>query len=159
MYGYQAAFGGRNHETFKLKIEALLSGQEIIYISEDTKTGFRVACALYPEWIEMFSLRTLKLPSPRANYENERLGGLVTAAFKQAKIPFNPYDLRHCWARRSIAFGMDPRIAALCMGHSLEVHFKIYCHWFTEEEIKRELERIKQNPNRPKPLINKPPQG
>lgn len=118
-YGYQAVFGTRNHELYKANTEPLLLGQEIIYIPTDTKTGFRVACALYPEWIEMFSLRTLRLPPPRANYDNGQLGGLVTEAFNQANIPFSPYDLRHCWARRSIAFGMDPRIAALCMGHSL----------------------------------------
>jgi len=55
------------------------------------------------------------------------LGERLSHYFRRwAKIPFPPYDLRHCWAVRTLEFGLDVSLAAAQMGHSVQVHTELY---------------------------------
>jgi integrase len=151
-YAIMATFGVRNHEAIKCDLSPLWRGESFIYVFEETKTGAREAWALYPEWIDRFNLRTPPpdFPIP-LNADNRKLGGMVTKKLKGEGIPFDPYDLRHAWARRSIDFELDPRLSANSLGHSLEVHFKTYVRWITFQATQRAYARILQDPNRPQP--------
>ena len=57
----------------------------------------------------------------------------VTQAFNRSKIPFNPYDLRHAWAIRTLQESWPVELSASLMGHSVDVHTKTYQRWITRE--------------------------
>jgi integrase len=70
------------------------------------KTGMRKIWPLYPEWVEEFNLIDIKLPQCTGK-TNRDLGHRVTRYFQRQRLPFRPYDLRHCWAIRSIHYGLS----------------------------------------------------
>lgn len=147
----QAALGARNHEVLLADCTPLALGEHFVHILGG-KTGPREAWVLHPEWIEMFGLRELEPHGIKTEgVEHSVLGAIITNKAKKFKIPFNPYDLRHCWARRSIEWGLDPRISAASLGHSLDEHYKTYNKWFTHKDTKIAYKRILQDANRPKP--------
>ena len=45
------------------------------------------------------------------------------------------YDLRHCWAIRSIRKNLNASLAAKCMGHSLAVHHNTYHRWLDQSDV------------------------
>ncbi len=45
------------------------------------------------------------------------------------------YDLRHCWAIRSIRKSLNASLAAKCMGHSLAVHHNTYHRWLDQADV------------------------
>jgi integrase len=45
------------------------------------------------------------------------------------------YDLRHCWAIRSISKSLNASLAAKCMGHSLAVHHSTYHRWLDQADV------------------------
>jgi len=144
-YGLLACYGLRPHEVFSLNFERF----PLIEVGEQTKTGSRLVWPLYPEWAETWELQgTLPTVTGRNNSD---LGSRVTHAFARYKIPFSPYDLRHCWAVRSIEFGLDVSLAAVQMGHSVRIHCDIYHAWITDEIHQRAYAALLANPKRPKP--------
>jgi integrase len=150
-YGMVATFGLRPHELFHLDTSNLESGGDSIRVLKDTKTGERVVHPLYPEWIELFNLRDVQVPQITAP-NNGRLGHRVSEYFGKNGIGFPPYHLRHAWAVRSlIVFEMDISIAAREMGHSVEIHSKVYHAWISDKQQDDYYNRMKNNPNRPKP--------
>jgi integrase len=106
VYGMMATYGMRNHEVFRIDFDLLQQGCKVVSILENTKTGSRRVWACYPEWFEQFDLSNLQLPNVDLNCANERVGRSVTKYFKNIGIPFSPYNLRHCWAVRTIEFGL-----------------------------------------------------
>ena len=66
--------------------------------------------------------------------------GLPDRTYKPQRI--TPYDLRHTWAVRmassSHCKGITDEQAARAMGHSLEVHRKIYQKWISKVEARRQ---------------------
>ena len=66
--------------------------------------------------------------------------GLPDRDFKPQRI--TPYDLRHTWSIRmatdSHCSGITDEQAARAMGHSLEVHTKIYQKWVSKVEARRQ---------------------
>lgn len=155
MLGLQAITGERNHEVLKTDWTPLARGEYFVHVL-DGKTGPREAWVLYPEWVQMFGLHEAKPHT--INTEGvgfQALGSIITNKFKDDfKIPFNPYDLRHCWARRSILCGIDPRTAAASLGHSLQEHYKTYNRWFTHHDTEKAYIRMMQDPSRPKPPLD-----
>ena len=61
---------------------------------------------------------------------NKNYGRAITHAFNGCdSIKFNAYDLRHVYALRTIKKGLKPAIASKLMGHSLQIHSRVYhCH-------------------------------
>ncbi len=101
VYAVLATYGLRPHEVFLLDLADIP-----IATVTDGKTGARRVWACYPEWVETFQIKNVCLPSVTGK-ANVNLGERVSKAFKRYGVPFAPYDLRHCWAVRSLEFGLD----------------------------------------------------
>jgi integrase len=145
VYGLLAVYGLRPHEAFSCD----LSRFPLVQVAAETKTGARLVYPFYPEWAESWELKgALPLVSGKTNSD---VGNRVTHAFKRYSIPFPPYHLRHCWAVRSLQFGLDVSLAAAQMGHSVKVHCEIYHAWITEDIHDQAYRTLMGNPSRPKP--------
>ncbi|WP_103666405.1 integrase [Pseudanabaena sp. BC1403] len=145
VYGVIATYGIRPHEVFYLDFEDLP-----IATVTDGKTGARRVWACYPEWVETFQIKNVCLPSVTGK-ANVNLGERVSKAFKRYGVPFAPYDLRHCWAVRSLEFGLDISLAAQQMGHSTKVHSDLYHHWISDRHHQKAYDLLMQRADRPKP--------
>jgi integrase len=143
-YGILAAYGLRPHEVFF----ADLSDPPLLYIREG-KTGPRHVSPLYPEWVGMWGLLEGAAPPWSGKKDYSALGARVTRQFYRYDLPFTPYVLRHCYARRSKQFGIKPIDASKLMGHSLDVHFRTYHHWYEKDEVLAITHQIANNPDRP----------
>ena len=148
VYGMLAAYGLRNHEVFRLDLKALQSGDPIITVLPNTKTGTRRVWGFFPEWFEEWKLWEVKLPDINIDRSNAAIGRTVTQYFRR-NLPFQPYDLRHCWAIRTLEFGLEITLAAQQMGHSVKVHTDLYHHWISERHHQRAYEILINNPTRP----------
>jgi integrase len=151
VYGMMATYGLRNHEVFKLDFDQLRTGDPILSVLPDTKTNAREIWACYPEWVEQFDLCNVQIPDIKLDRPNQAIGGAVTKAFACYQVPFTPYDLRHCWAIRTLMFGMDYGMSALQMGHSVAVHKATYHRWITRDHLRGAYTRVMLHPDRPKP--------
>ena len=150
VYGMLATFGLRPHEVFHVDHETLLN-KGICSVLRG-KTGEGLVWPLYPEWLDYFDLKNIALPNTKA-INNRDLGLLISRGFNRARIPFSPYALRHCWARRAIEMGLDSQLAAKQMRHSHHVHTTVYSAWIDENVHQRAYDRLLDNPNRIKPPI------
>jgi integrase len=129
VYGILATYGLRPHEiqaidwekSFKPETDNWLFIRE--EITEGTKTGSREIAPLLPEWVELFDLRN-KPENPSKAESFKQLTALIDSWFKSKGIG-KPYDLRHAYGIRSKRF-LSVIDAAYCMGHSVEVHTRIY---------------------------------
>ena len=129
VFGMLAAYGLRGHEVYK----ADLADFPTVRIPPDTKTGARFVWPLFPEWAERWELAKRTWPPLEniPNYTNGQLG-TKTAKFFSRIVPFDAYDLRHCYARRCFEFGYSPEFGAKMMGHSPDVHCRTYRRWIDE---------------------------
>ncbi len=150
VYGMLATYGLRPHEVFRLNLDAIRSGSLVLEVQENTKTGFRRVWPCYPEWVEQFRLSEVILPPVDATRSNTRVGESCTKYLSE-KLPFKPYDLRHAWAIRTLAFGLDITLAAQQMGHSVQVHSETYHHWISDQVHQRAFETLMLRPDRPLP--------
>lgn len=148
VYGMLAVYGLRNHEVFRLDLRSLAAGDPIVTVLPNTKTGSRRVWGFYPEWFEEWKLWEIKLPKVDVDRSNAAVGRAVTQYFRRY-LPFHPYDLRHCWAIRTLEFGLDVTLAAQQMGHSVKVHTDLYHHWISERHHQRAYEVLINNPSRP----------
>lgn len=146
VYALMATYGLRNHETFLLDLETMIHSGLAVVLSG--KTGRRLVYPFYPEWVELFDLRSPRLPQGISRTRSH--ASLGNAVSKNLKIPFEPYNLRHCWAVRSLEFGLDISLAAQQMGHSVRVHSETYHHWITADVHERAYAALIANPHRPK---------
>lgn len=147
-YGMMAVYGLRNHELFYLDCSKL----PLLVVKDGSKTGFHRCHPFYPEWYEKWELANVQVPQCTGK-NNTALGNRVTHAMKRYKIPFHPYDLRHAWAVRTIAFRVPTTLAARMMGHSVEVHERIYQQWITEDFENQVIQKLMQG-DRPSPPMN-----
>ncbi len=148
VYGMLAVYGLRNHEVFRLDLRSLAAGDPIVTVLPNTKTGTRRVWGFYPEWFDEWKLWEIKLPNVDVDRSNAAVGRAVTQYFRRY-LPFHPYDLRHCWAIRTLEFGLDVTLAAQQMGHSVKVHTDLYHHWISERHHQRAYEVLINNPTRP----------
>lgn len=148
VFGMIAVYGLRNHEVFRLDLRSLKAGDRIITVLPNTKTGTRRVWGFYPEWFDEWKLWEVKLPNVDVDRSNAAVGRAVTQYFRRY-LPFQPYDLRHCWAVRTLEFGLDVTLASQQMGHSVKVHTDLYHHWISERHHQRAYEILVNNPNRP----------
>ena len=153
--GMMATYGVRPHELFHLNVQPLEEGGDMIEVLAG-KTGARKVPPLYPEWIEQFNLRHPQMPQVTGK-DNQTIGGKVSKAFRRYGVPFKPYDLRHCWAVRSLRFGVEVSLAARRMGHGVDIHTKIYQAWISEDIDRQAYEATINHPNRPQaPMVRMP---
>ncbi len=63
----------------------------------------------------------------------------VTAAWGKwlgSQVPgMQLYDIRHCWAIRSIRESVPTGLAARCMGHDIAVHTRTYHRWLEQSDV------------------------
>jgi integrase len=149
-FGILATYGIRPEELVLLEFEAmpiLIVRKKLT--SSDPKHKFqeRRVYPIYPEWVELFDLKTPKLP------EAKDTGKQCCKQFQRYKIPFLPYDLRHAWAIRSMEFGVPLELAAQQMGHSMYVHSQTYHRWISDRHHKAAFDTIMLKSDRLKPPI------
>lgn len=149
VYGMMATFGLRNHEVFYLDLDDLVAGGESVRVTEGKTTGHQVF-AYHPEWIETFNLVDVVKPNVTGRQHSD-FGDRVTCYLRRAQMPFAPYDLRHCWAIRTVRYGIPDTLAAQQMGHSVAVHHDTYHHWITSAQHEEAHERAKLRSDRPLP--------
>lgn len=146
VYGMMATYGLRNHEVFHLD----LVNFPRIQVLETTKTGAREVWPCYPEWAAEWELEKVLLPPVELDRSNQALGHSVTR-YLSPLLPFQPYDLRHAWAIRTMTFGWPVELSARQMGHSVEVHTRTYQRWITGHQIQSVYELLVNRPDRPLP--------
>ncbi|KPQ34594.1 MAG: Phage integrase family [Phormidesmis priestleyi Ana] len=146
VYGVMACYGLRNHEVFRLELDDF----PIVRVGSNTKTGEREVWPCYPEWAVMWRLDDRQLPPIDLTQTNEAIGRAVSA-YLSPKLPFKPYDLRHCWAVRTLEFGLPDALSAQQMGHSLDVHNRTYQRWITKAHHQRVYDLLLNRPDRPRP--------
>jgi integrase len=140
VYGMIATYGLRNHEVFRCDASDL----ELLKIESNSKTGEHYAVSFPEEWIKLFNLEAPIIPPLDLTRSNKALGNAVTQQFKRYGIPFTPYSLRHAWAIRTWRAGWPDSDSAKAMGHSVQVHYRIYQRW-TGTETRREIyQRLKR---------------
>ena len=149
VYGMMATYGLRNHEVFFCDVSSLVGGdrQASIEVLDTTKTGGREVWPFFPEWVEMFNLQQGQLPKLTTDLNQttlQRIGQKVSTQLRRYKIPFQPYDLRHAWAVRTIHFGLPDTVAAQMMGHSVAIHTRTYHRWMTRRDQQRAVETALQ---------------
>lgn len=142
--GMVATYGLRPHEVFKLD----LSRWPEVEVLQDTKTGLRTVRPLRHEWVNLFDLSTPQIPNVKCQI-NKLYGQRVSIAFRRYQVGFCPYDLRHAWAVRAITINLPVSIAAKLMGHSVEIHTKVYQTWISEKTEKEIFEEAITASNRP----------
>jgi integrase len=139
-YGVIATYGLRPSELAYLSFEDL----PILNIMKG-KTGERRVWAIFPEWVDKFNLKNINLPPV------QDFGEQTCKQFARYDVPFEPYDLRHAWAIRSMEFGLPIELAAQQMGHSMVVHSKTYHRWINDRHHQRAYEMIMMRQDRPLP--------
>ncbi|NJM19840.1 MAG: integrase [Richelia sp. RM1_1_1] len=147
IYGMCAAYGLRPHEAFHVDMLDFPTAR----VSDETKTGERFIYPLYPEWSQNWNLKEIVLPNLKSieDSSNAKLGTKVSGFFYDSKIPFPPYNLRHCYARRCFEFGFTPDFGAKLMGHSVTTHCKTYRAWIDEATYLKVYETLIHRRGRP----------
>ncbi|WP_062293820.1 hypothetical protein [Nostoc piscinale] len=151
VYGILATYGLRNHEVFFLDLKALRAGNQVLSVLQG-KTGYRNIWPFHPEWFDQFGLQNVKIPNINCDRANSDIGATVSQRLRRNDgIPFKVYDLRHCWAVRTLEYGIDISLAAQQMGHSLAVHSNLYHTWIQAKHHQRAFELALSKTDRPKP--------
>lgn len=141
-YGLLAIYGLRPREIVnKPDFNWLLSSDNIrntFKVHPDNKTGYREIVPFVPEWVDLFNIKNeenirlfqdIMLGSTTSRELHLKVG-LISNNFVRSKIPFQPYDLRHACAIRAHLQGVPIKAASDNLGHTVEMHTKVYQHWF-----------------------------
>lgn len=132
-------YGCRPHELFFAEVDS--DGYLVI---NDGKTGARDAVPVVGDGylIGEWNLYGRDFPpnvgkkseEPERSTTNE-----INKALGAAGIQWRAYTLRHAYGGRSYVRGMSERHAALSMGHTVEIHRKVYNRWVRREELRAGL--------------------
>ena len=134
-------YGCRPHEIW----EAEVLDNCLLRVSEDTKTGLRVAMPrdkrLVEEW-DLFGTGRDRLPETfgkKAEHPEQCVSMEFNKARVEAGIKYPAYNVRHAWAINSIKKGINIRLAARSLGHTVREHEETYLHWITEQEMLEQM--------------------
>lgn len=145
-FARQAIYGLRNHGCYR----AMILPDHYAQVTEKRDKSPRIVPPLYPEWVERLELGSVALPDHDPERTNEWFGAWHCRRLRREfKVPFKPYTLRHCYARRAYEFGFSVDDASRAMGHSPDVHLKTYRRWIGDEVWKRTYQALVASPNRP----------
>ncbi|MGD1873499.1 MAG: integrase [Mastigocoleus sp.] len=149
LYGMLATYGLRPHELFAIDVDAFCNPKNTFHLitlnpglTQGTKTGERTCGIppLYPQWIELFDLKNIKLIDSEAHLNNKT--ARIHVKFRNISLGFKPYDLRHAYALRGHRLRVPIKTMADYMGHTVEEHTKTYQRWMNEDtnlEIYKEV--------------------
>lgn len=143
VYGMMAAYGLRPHECFLLDLDSWYSSADDLSLQVlEGKTGDRLVFPYFPEWVQSFNLKTQHPPVPTCDLKDHaRLGDWMRLWFHRHALPFNLYALRHAYARRACDFGLEISIRAEMMGHSPDIHRRVYRAWVNRSTFERAYQR------------------
>lgn len=150
VYGVLATYGLRPHEVFNLDFDEVRSGSQVVSVLGG-KTGARRVWPCYPEWYDQFEIKAVSLPNINLDRNNTRIGESCSKYLNPLLPGFKLYDLRHCWAVRTLEFGLDLSLAAQQMGHSVAMHTDTYHAWITDKHHQRAFEALMMRSDRPRP--------
>ena len=153
VYGAIATYGLRPHEGLLLDLDGLRKGNARVRVTGG-KTGPRYSWPDHPEWFHDFSLTLPKPPPVDLNRSHVLLGQSVTRYLSSKRLGHSPMDCRHAYAIRMMSeYDVKTSFAARWMGHSVEVHLRVYQHWISaiqeQREFNRSLGRSEANAPRP----------
>lgn len=152
-YSLLAIYGLRPREILnKPDFDWLLSSENIqntFKVHKDNKTGYREVLPFVPDWVELFDIKNTELITTFKevlnNWETPAQlhlkAKLIANNFKKADIPFAPYDLRHACAIRAHLQGVPIKASADNLGHSVEMHTKVYQQWFGLENRRKAFDQ------------------
>jgi integrase len=149
IFAMMATYGLRPHETFH--IEQLPDEDGDIVVVGKTKTGLRHVFPRRPDWVDRYCLREQELPEI-SNQSSESLNMIIPAYMKRyclfhAGQRCLPNDLRHAWAIRTHSVprfsGIPVGYIAESMGHSEQIHRRIYHRWIGKQELKQRFKNIR----------------
>lgn len=159
IYSLLAIYGLRPREVINNPdLDWLMSSENkhnTFKVHESNKTGYREVFPFVPEWIEIFDLKNqesiekLRVFSNSWETSNQLKDRVATIAnnFRYAKVPFTPYDLRHACAIRAHLQGVPIKAAANNLGHSIQMHTKVYQQWFSLENTRKAFEQTFEEVN------------
>ncbi|MDJ0697273.1 site-specific integrase [Mastigocoleus sp. MO_188.B34] len=150
VFGLIATYGLRPREVFNQPdLEWFLSSDNtdcIWKVHKSNKTGYREVLPFVPEWVELFELKnpeaisllSQKIEQIKSFQELSHLVQTNARWFRRIlDLPFEPYDLRHACAIRAHIQGLPIKASADNLGHSVEMHTKVYQRWFSLENRKK----------------------
>ncbi len=150
VFGLIATYGLRPREVFNQPdLEWFLSVENTDFIwkvHKSNKTGYREVLPFVPEWVELFELQNQeaiyllnqKIQQVTSFHELSHLVQTNARWFRRIlDLPFEPYDLRHACAIRAHIQGLPIKASADNLGHSVEMHTKVYQRWFSLENRKK----------------------
>lgn len=148
IWGLMACYGIRPHEAFFVDRDALRRGEPGLRVLKG-KTGGRIAYPYPTAWVMRFRLGAgVPLPGVDLSRSHEAIGHSAGAYFNDRRCPWPLYALRHRYAIRLKESQVSDHIAARYMGHSEEVHRKLYLRHVVAEELANEWERTNGVPIR-----------
>ena len=132
VYDVLAIYGLRPHEVFRLSTDRINESPALVEVLEG-KTGRRLVFPMTADIWE-FGAKVVQLPAVQVEGKNNnQLGMKISQEFREAGVGFPPYNLRHAYARRGYEQGFPPEFLARSMGHSYDVHTKVYKAWLGED--------------------------
>lgn len=156
-YGMLATYGLRPHELWAVDLEHFTDPSNTLHfvklnpeLTEGTKTGER-DCGippLHPEWVQLFDLKNPKPITSNACLLAKT--SMIGRRFVKVDMGFHPYDLRHAYAIRGHSLGLQLKVMADFMGHTVREHTETYQKWMNENVNKEIYEKVvlgKQIPN------------
>lgn len=152
VYGMLATYGLRPHEVYAVDVEKFITLSNTLHaltldesLTEGLKTGSRVIFPLYPEWVELFDLKNVRIPKllkvPK-DAKIEYRSRTISLIFRRKGISFAPYDLRHAYAIRGHIMGVPLKEMADNMGHSVDMHTKTYQKYITIDNRRMVYEKV-----------------
>lgn len=145
VFALMATYGLRDHEAFLCTLENR-DNLLVANVPDETKTGFHLAYPHQAQWVDRWLMKDRTLPNVKIK-ANQDYGARASSYWRQLKIPDSPYSLRHAYAIRCHAAGVQVAIAASWMGHSPEMHLKTYQRWISEAAHRKAWHQIQQVSN------------
>lgn len=159
IYALIAVYGLRPREVMnQADLDWLISSENehsTFKVHESNKTGYRQVFPFVSEWIELFDLKNQENIHLLKDYVDREitpsaLAGMVTNLskfFTNIGLQFTPYDLRHACAIRAHLQGIPIKAASDNLGHSIDIHTKVYQRWFGLENRRKAFQQTFENNN------------
>ncbi len=121
-------------------------------VHKSNKTGYREVLPFVPEWVELLELKNEEniaiakeiIGTMKSESEKEYKVSSLSKRFGKLGFSFTPYSLRHACAIRAHLQGVPIKAAADNLGHTVDIHTKVYQQWFGLENRKKAFEQTFQ---------------